>query len=511
MEVLRPRPGSRSSTPVEFSTYSEVNSQKTAAPSWRLQALTKLRVPLTKPGQDQHTGRAGEDDGLLSSTTEREVIVVHSETTIASTSASSVASESKKNDPQKTPSLHSNHASLTDSSSTPTSTTSVDKPAVKVFEIEKGLFATLDISMDSTHQEAWKKIRPRLCNVIDNTFKPKRGLDPSYSIEFCMAGRSALELRPTVVMVCCNDPNRKRLRKIIEKQKWMADFPYRCLVLVDKLLPLAFGSVPVGKIKTRAVPPPGRPLTLCGAKGEASLPGTNATVLFTVGGVVSLDGVAYGLTVRHLFDCESATAKSDISEESDEFDSSDDEGNGATASGSDSHFIDFSRESSLTFLDLSIGSEFNNHQVVPLHRPQDRGPRATDADPAWIDIGEFDFGLGVAGSGDQRMQNPRSDWSLIRLSEHGRKFQSNEFKLPGNGRAMRLSGVDSFSGGPSDVWINSGYSGLVEGKISSVPTTLKLGQVALEVWQISLSQHLGKCVPTTTYSPPPLGLPNKLE
>ncbi|KAK7995445.1 hypothetical protein PG990_014218 [Apiospora arundinis] len=124
----------------------------------------------------------------------------------------------------------------TDMGSTPT----VEE--LEVCQIEKGVFVAPKRPVPSDHIDKWNAIQPRLEDVLLNLFKPKPGLDPSLSLEFIMAGPTRALLKPSIVMTCCNEPNRKRIKKLLKSQEWLIDSSYSLVVIVDPIHQLSLIS-----------------------------------------------------------------------------------------------------------------------------------------------------------------------------------------------------------------------------------------------------------------------------
>ncbi|KAK0642984.1 hypothetical protein B0T16DRAFT_459178 [Cercophora newfieldiana] len=114
-------------------------------------------------------------------------------------------------------------------------TTAIDSPENEVTELFRGFYAAPKIKMEPNHLEAWVKIKERLQNTLQNTYRPKPGMDSTMSLEFMMAGQSQESMQPAVILVCCSDAHRKQLKKILRAQTWIAEYGYPCLVVVDPL------------------------------------------------------------------------------------------------------------------------------------------------------------------------------------------------------------------------------------------------------------------------------------
>jgi hypothetical protein len=181
-----------------------------------------------------------------------------------------------------------------------------------VYELEKGAFAAPGIKMDSKHFHLWKEvIKPRLEDTLRHRFRPLRGLDPSLALEFMMAGPSDTDLKPTIVIVCCNEAHRKQLRKIFKVQKWISDYNYRCMVVVDSFRKYASGSK-LGEGRSVRVRLSEESSTLCGVLSELEQLVSLEPISFTLGGVILIEGKPYGLTVGHVYESISNEFRSDL-------------------------------------------------------------------------------------------------------------------------------------------------------------------------------------------------------
>lgn len=108
-----------------------------------------------------------------------------------------------------------------------------------VLEVQKGVFVAPRVAIPGEHLENWSVIRPRLEDTLRHLFRTAKGLDPTMSLEFMMAGPSRSQFRPSIIIVCCSSSYMKQLKKILKSQKWIGGYGYPCMVLVDPLKQLA--------------------------------------------------------------------------------------------------------------------------------------------------------------------------------------------------------------------------------------------------------------------------------
>ncbi|KAK7959477.1 uncharacterized protein PG986_004331 [Apiospora aurea] len=160
-------------------------------------------------------------------------------------SASESASVAIRSSSPASATPHSKPSSITDESrnsgtscmTTIASTSTTE--GQEVLELEKGVFVAPKLLIPCDDVEKWNTIQPRLEDALLNLFKPKPGLDPSLSLELVMAGPFKAPLKPSIVLTCCNEPHRKRLKKLLKSQKWLASTGYPLAVVVDPIQQLS--------------------------------------------------------------------------------------------------------------------------------------------------------------------------------------------------------------------------------------------------------------------------------
>lgn len=176
-------------------------------------------------------------------------------------------------------------------SSAPTSMSSKSGgiTAVNIVELEKGVFAAPKLALELKDRSAWEKIQPRLQHTIDNTLQIRQSLESTISFEFMMGGPSPkqLRLKPTIFLVCCHEIYRKQLRTIMKRQKWMKEYGYQCVIIVDDFEELSFGNMhdisDTDVIHIEASLPKQK-ISLCGLGARAQARSHDTPVKFTIGG-----------------------------------------------------------------------------------------------------------------------------------------------------------------------------------------------------------------------------------
>jgi hypothetical protein len=367
-----------------------------------------------------------------------------------------------------------------------------------IYELEKGAVAAPGFKMDSKHLDAWaREIKPRLEDTLRHKFRPHTGMDPSLALEFMMAGPSKTNLRPTIVIVCCNEPHRRQLRKIFKTQKWISEYKYRCMIVIDSFQKLANGIQLKQNTCVRVKLSKESP-TLCGVLSELQSSDSREPVFFTLGGIILIRGNPYGITVRHVFDTTPIEEYSD-SEESSAMDG-DAEEDGSTF---DSPFITFeeSDESSLNenhnpLCDLCPAVQ-NAAPSVTDEPPTIHGHELMTRPPEWTQVGSI-YNVGkdtvsrVSSSTSKLSTRQSSDWALVEI-ENSDHWLVNAVSVPGRRLTIQVDSVLEESNIVHGwVWINAGISGMMRGLLSEITVHLRLGNIIVNARQIILDRALGK-------------------
>jgi hypothetical protein len=171
--------------------------------------------------------------------------------------------------------------------------------AASVFKLQKDLYVSPNMKTDSKSQEIWAQhIKERLNAELWHALRTERCLQ-----EFLMIGSRPDCLRASVVITCCGEPAAKKVRKVVKRLKWLRDLDVPCAVVVDKIHLYSQGrQLQTGELTARIeaeVPP--HPKTLCGVHIRPCSWQNNRRPLCTLGGLILLGGVPFGLTAGHAF------------------------------------------------------------------------------------------------------------------------------------------------------------------------------------------------------------------
>jgi hypothetical protein len=428
---------------------------------------------------------------------------LHVNSTLPSTSSTSSNGRSSSIVPSSSTSR--SLASTISSSTTPAS--SQQSSLGTVLEIDKGVFADPTIGLEKKDQDAWLQIKGRLDHTFDNTFPNIPGSHrPLISSEFMMAGPSPMLLQPAIVFVCVQQDDRKQLKKVLKKQKWLSSYPYICIVILDSIHELSHGDIPDEGLSVQAYLPAGS-ATLCGVLAQTGQHQQERAVKFTVGGVIIVGNKPYGLTVRHVLhsffkrrgfiDEGHGGSDYDSIDENDEDDS-------------DSPFVNFA-SGNKQMPDASQHRQKSSHSLheegditLPSHvgeRNRASEKNYSKLASGWHSIGSFVIcpsGPDIASTslGFNTSRSCTLDWILIRLAALELDLdwcRPNTLVIPGQSTSTEVLSVamDSHMGG-SEVWINAGSSGMVKGWMTDCPVTLHLEHGTVEARQIIVDRRLGQ-------------------
>lgn len=398
---------------------------------------------------------------------------------------------------------------VSSSANTITSTTL----ALGAYQVEKGVFVSPTSKMSEHDLGVWKDIRKRLDDTLKNLFRPEPGLDPSVSLEFMVAGPSKSNLRPSIIIVCCNEPNRKRLKKMLKTQKWIAAYGYFCLVLVNPIEEL---SGPENHLACRPyeVWTEQDPATLSGLSAYTKKDDDGPTIRLTIGGTIFVDDELYALTARHPIVAFSSPGTygngstdslvdlpsiwdTDDSEPTSPFVSFD------SAESSDES--DDDSELSSSSLEIQAMSKKDDHRsamwedgAAQTSPGRDQPEAPTLELPAHREIqsakkiGSIVMDLPDCSNARQN----RLDWALIRLDEGLDEMSSNSFQVPGDQKVQYITEASSMQNDctrtVSEVWINAGVSGMVRGQITQGLTSLHWNGAIFDAERIALDHPLSK-------------------
>ena len=435
-----------------------------------------------------------EDASLQSSTTSSSLIAP---STTASFGPTSVASTSRTV-PSPLPSTETSTSNL--------KSTDGSRNGVLLL-ISKGVYAAPEAAMEPQHLEAWALIRCRLEDTFRNIFRPRNGSDATLSMEFMMAGPAMSSLKPSVVIVCCSSDSQKQLKKIIKTQKWLAEYDYHFIVIVDRLWELSGDNDGTGGRQPLVVEAwnRGQDSGLSGVAARSRLHKDGSATTFTIGGVIVMGGSLYGLTAGHVFARQAH--ESEFESESPEAGSS---SSGGFEGSADADEEDDDDDSPFVFFTAAAAEGRSEPQSDDHGRAQPSMAASKSPDRRRVSpraLGAVTVGRpSVIGSLYQSggVSGRHLDWALVKLQDpYPSAWRQNVLSLPGSSATETISGVvsDAQLRDPElrrEVWINCGMSGLVRGRLLHSPASLLLRGGLCEVWQVLVDTQLGKN-PCTTY------------
>ncbi|KAK0611959.1 hypothetical protein B0T14DRAFT_531324 [Immersiella caudata] len=376
------------------------------------------------------------------------------------------------------------------------------------YEVKCGVFVALKLEMSPKDHDVWiNQISQRLRDTLKHKFRSARGCDPTVVLEFMMAGptRETWNMQPTIFLTCCHGDNQKKLRKMMKKQNWLSEYPYQYVINVDSVPLFSHGTSlqeddPVS-VRTTLYPWSD---TLCGIAALADTGGGLAPVQFTLGGVIVVGGRHYVLTVGHVLDqviMQRCAAIVDVCD-TDSDSSGDDDSNGNSA------FMKFPGDPGKR---KAVPGRREDSTSCPLQLPPPAKRGSSDGniavqgkgagrhcevniDGQWNTlIGDFvrDAEIPTLRRLAPKPSVTRSlDWALIDLERPGsnlnqRLLASNFVQLPHLKEPMEVDSVlQGLTVTGSEVWINSGISGVVRGWMTDCPVTLCLGHSTMDARQV---------------------------
>lgn len=468
----------------------------------KLQELNNLRVPTHKFNQQQTTPgpeRLHPQDRMpknsapeMTTNTFSEMeSPVHAPETSDRCSLRSSTQTTVSSALSKAASSSDTDSSANTVSTAPTSILSCSGGLSGIQEVEKGVFAAPKMIMELQDRLAWGKIQPKLQDTIFNTFQPRRDLDDTISCEFMMGGPSPTRLTPTVFLVCCHELYRKQLRSILKKQKWMREYKYQCVVIVDALEDLSLGTMgntdATSQLLVEAFVPSGK-TSWCGLKARAQSGVSQLPIHFTIGGILLIDGEAYGLTVKHGIErLVSVDAASSDEDDDDDY----------AAEESSSPFISFQDAASIETQDHAEtekrASVFGSRMTATpsfTSLIDDITPERMHSGSEWRYFGRSH----ASDSAGSTISCGRLDWSLVKFEPQCEISQSSLVNTLVSSNNDYLE-IKSFLGRSprtgAEVSINTGSSGLVKGWLLDCPAMLHRHGKSFEVLQVVPDQPLG--------------------
>ncbi|KAG6356781.1 hypothetical protein INS49_014655 [Diaporthe citri] len=305
-----------------------------------------------------------------------------------------------------------------------------------------------------------------------------------------MGGPSPTELRPTIFLVCCHKLYRKQLRKILKKQKRMTAYEYQFVVLVDpveNLSPNGLGDIhETSQILVEAFVPSGK-TSWCGLKARAQSLAHQEPINFTIGGILFIDGDAFGLTVK--LGIETLVPVDDASNDAD-----DDDDDDSAVEDSCSPFITFQDSRSIQTQD-HVETErrapvFGSRTTAPqscTSLVHNIAPKRIQCGSEWRHFGQ-PHAPNVVGS---KISCGRLDWSLVKFEPRCEVSHSslvNTLVTPINDHLETTCFLNRSAMTGGEVWTNAGLAGPVKGWLVDCPALLHRHGKSFEVLQV-----VGRC------------------
>jgi ankyrin repeat protein len=312
-----------------------------------------------------------------------------------------------------------------------------------------------------------------------------------------MAGSRPDSLRASVVITCCGEAAAKRVRKVVKTMKWLRDLDVPCAVVVDTIY--LFYSQQLQQdghltpIIEAQLPP--NPTTLCGRRiRKKSLPDSQGAFC-TLGGLILVEGFAFGITVEHAFhggfeDSGLRIADEDALESGADSSYGDDEI-------SRSPFVSFDRESNVDTSENSFQSQHEPARLPYVDATDQRRDNPTPHSSEEYDEGMVYRRIGKAlpSIGRDGLTTQCSyDWTLIDIDDPS-CFFPNKIKLPGQTEPKVIEDVvpeGLQAEGHVDVVLVGG--GVSSGRLTSSPTLFKVGDLVMDTRLIIMDDKLGKHV-----------------
>ncbi|KAK0639899.1 hypothetical protein B0T16DRAFT_249354 [Cercophora newfieldiana] len=356
--------------------------------------------------------------------------------------------------------------------------------------------------MDPQHLEVWEvQIRSRLANTLRNLFRPRDGSDSTLAMEFMMAGGSPSSLKPSVVLVCCSPDSQKQLKKILKTQKWLSEYEYHFLVIVDRIWELSGDDDEIGRGPSPSVEAwrVANASSLNGIAARSRFHNGSATT-FTIGGVIMLNGVLYGLTAGHVFRRESHD--SGFESESPEGGSTSDLDRGFDSCVDDTDDDDDGDSPFVSFAETTREHPSESHTeggdpaLPPTTTPGDNSDRQMIGRRALGTIGLGQPSLLGSLYQPSGMTEHHLDWALINLRDpYPSEWRRNVLSLPGSLMKTTIKVTVSDTelrdhDSRCEVWVNCSMSGLVRGRLLRTPTSLLLRGSLCEAWQVLVDTPL---------------------
>jgi hypothetical protein len=362
--------------------------------------------------------------------------------------------------------------------------------AEPVLRLSKNLYISPNKRTDCLAQKLWTEhIKDRLNAELWHALRKERCLQ-----EFVMAGSRPDSLRASVVITCCGEAAAKRVRKVVKNLKWLRDFDVPCAVVVDAIH-LYSQELQQDRYHTPIIEAqlPPNPTTLCGERIRKRSPPDGQGPFCTLGGLILVEGFAFGITVEHAFhgefeDSGLRIADDDVLEPGPGSPYGGDEASG-------SPFVSFDCESNDDASEDSLWSQ-NEPARLPYVGATDQGhddPTAHSGEEYREGIVYRRIGKALPSIGrDGLIIQYSGDWALIDIDDPS-CFFLNKIKLPGQTEPKVIEDVvpeGHQAEGHVDVVLVGG--GVSSGWLTSSPTLFKVGDLVMDTRLIIMDDKLGK-------------------
>jgi hypothetical protein len=362
--------------------------------------------------------------------------------------------------------------------------------AEPVLRLSKNLYISPDKRTDCSAQELWTEhIKDRLNAELWHALRKERCLQ-----EFVMAGSRPDSLRASVVITCCGEAAAKRVRKVVKNLKWLRDFDVPCAVVVDaihlysQLLQQDRHLTPIIEAQ---LPP--NPTTLCGGRIRKRSPPDSQGPFCTLGGLILVEGFAFGITVEHAFHGEFEDSRlqiidEDVLEPSADSSYGDDEISG-------SPFVSFGGESNDDTSENSFQSQYEPAQLLYVDNTDQGHDDSTAHSSEEYREGMVYQRIGKALPSIRRdglINQYSGDWALIDIDDPS-CFFPNKIKLPGQTEPNIIEDMvpeDHQAEGHVEVVLVGG--GVSSGWLTSSPTLFKVGDLVMDTRLIIMGDKLGE-------------------
>lgn len=370
-----------------------------------------------------------------------------------------------------------------------------------VLQVDKDFFIAPDIRMSDDRVHEFKKVCSLLDDTLKHTFYPKVRYDTALSYELMMAGPSPYRFKPCVLVVCCDETQRKQLKKIIKGLKWTKDYSFFWQVIVDPVQKFAreisreketlprrceMEQTSLGPDQNLSVDGDGNQRVAEQARITVTTPVVDGGLVgavamsrelpasFTIGGVVLIGETTFAMTTSHSLKPPKRIIRVSLVDEDPI-----EEVTGESDSDSESPF-DFSDDSTVH----SINPE-NVVAISALESIQNEQPTSSRG-----------TSLVLGSSCILSPNDSPMDWALIELMDEAvHQWRSNTLIDSKRDFQMEIKSVigpsDSCQG---DVWIKGGVTGLVKGTFHHNSSYLHLGGHTVEVCQIMPDRPMGNIV-----------------